>query len=558
MPRVLRASAMGLTDLLASHETFYVPEFQRVYGWGEVEIKRLLGDLTTTLNAPAQRLFLGTIYLAAPAEDAAAQVADGQQRLLTASILYAVARDLSPSQEAERLHRLVMLPSTGQPRFRPREGDADFLRQWVQEPGATLRPFMVADARGDGTQNDDPEAELSESQRNIIVNRDMLTERLKPLGPEGLRALVTSLEERTDLVVITAPTIEEARNAYASTQTRGLRQAETDKLKAELIGDCPAPLRARLAGQWEECEAMLGKEDLAELLQWMIVIAGERKPQHAIEVDLFKTFGLPQAVEQFISAELVQFASACKALCGPDLGSSRTGRRIAGHLVTLLRTTHDSWKAPALLALRRYENDPPVLEAILRDLERLAASLMIRGTDPNLMMERYLAVIRALKAPGAGLGPLDLSTKEKAETRTALADSRFAMRDRFRMPLLLKINDLLAGGVQSVDAKTVSCEHILPRNAPSGSPWRTVFGGGSGGRYQGGRFVHMLGNLTVLPHDENRRADTHPFAQKRLIFKRSTLAISKEAATWKDWTPEVIQARTQRLSKLLVDHWRFI
>ncbi len=149
---------------------------------------------------------------------------------------------------------------------------------------------------------------------------------------------------------------------------------------------------------------MLGKEDFAELLQWMIVIAGERKPQHAIEVDLFKTFALPQSVEPFITSELVPSSAAYRSLSVPDLAGSRTGRRIAGHLVTLLRTTHDSWKAPALLALRRFESDPPKLEAILRDLERLAASQMIRGTDPNLMMERYLAVIRALKAPIRALG----------------------------------------------------------------------------------------------------------------------------------------------------------
>lgn len=557
MPRVLRASAMGLTDLLASHETFFVPEFQRVYGWGEVEIKRLLGDLTTAAAAPGPRLFLGTVYLAAAEGAAAAQVADGQQRLLTASILYAVARDLSQPPEAEGLHNLIISKADGQARFKPRDRDAAFLRHWVQEPGATLLPFAMPEAAGDAVPHDDPEAELSESQRNIIANRDMLMERLKALGADDLRSLIAFLDERTDLVVITAPTIEEARNAYASTQTRGLRQAETDKLKAELIGDCPPPLRARLAGQWEECEAALGKEDLAELLQCMIVIASERKPQHAIEVDLFKTFDLPQAVDHFISAELVPFTAAYKALSSPDLGGSRSGRRIAGHLVTLLRTTHDSWKPPALLALRRFESDPPVLEAILRDLERLAASLMIRGVDPNLMMERYLAVIRALKNPGAGLAPLELTAKEKTDTRAALADIRFAIRDRFRMPLLLKINDLLAGAVQDVDPKMVSCEHILPRNVQAGSHWRTVFAGGSSGRYQGGRYVQMLGNLTVLPHDENRRADTHPYVQKRQIFKRSTYAISKEAATWKDWTPEVIQARSQRLGKLLIDHWRF-
>ena len=441
------------------------------------------------------------------------------------------------------------------PKFAPRDRDAAFLQRWVQDEGATLLPFATLDAGGDTVAQEDPEAELSESQRNIIANRDMLHERLKAMAPEDLRALVTFLEERADLVVITAPTIEEARNAYASTQTRGLRQAETDKLKAELIGDCPAPLRARLAGQWEECEAMLGKEDLAELLHCMIVIASERKPQHAIEVDLFRTFDLPLSVERFISAELVPYAAAHKALSTPALGGRRAWRRIAGHLVTLLRTTHDSWKPAALLAVRRFEQDPPVLETVLRDLERLAAALMLRGTDPNLMMERYIAVVRGLKAqPSAGLSALDLSAKEKAEARAALADNRFAIRDRFRMPLLLKINDLLAGAVQDVDPKTVSCEHILPRNALAGSPWRTAFAGG--GKYQGGRYVHMLGNLTVLAHDENRRADTHPYAQKRMIFKRSSFAIAKEAATWRDWTPEVIQARSQRLSKLLIDHWR--
>jgi hypothetical protein len=183
--------------------------------------------------------------------------------------------------------------------------------------------------------------------------------------------------------------------------------------------------------------------------------------------------------------------------------------------------------------------------------------MMIRGTDPNQMVERYIAVIRALKTTAeAGLAALELTAKERSDARASLADGRFGMRDRFRMPLLLKINDLLAGSVQEVDSKTVSCEHILPRNALASSPWRTTFSGGRGGRYQGGRYVHMLGNLTILPHEENRRADTHPYAQKRLIFKRSTFAFAKEAATWKDWTPEVIQARSQRLAKLLIDHWR--
>jgi hypothetical protein len=66
----------------------------------------------------------------------------------------------------------------------------------------------------------------------------------------------------------------------------------------------------------------------------------------------------------------------------------------------------------------------------------------------------------------------------------------------------------------------------------------------------------MLGNLTILPHEENRQADTHPYTQKRVILKRSTYALSKEAATWKSWTPPVVEQRTERLRQRLIDHWR--
>lgn len=564
MARLLRAAAMGLTELLVRYEQFLVPEFQRVYGWGEVEIGRLLSDLSRAMLTEGKRYFLGTFYLAAPDDSAdCALIADGQQRLVTAMIAYAVARDLTTdAAQADKLHAVVASREEGKYRLVPRDRDAAFFKAWVQERTATLKPFAPADPAlaaqpADASPIEDPEVGLSESQRNIIANRDAIAQHLHAIGEAGMMRLLKYLEDETDLVVITAASLEEARNAYASTQTRGLRQAETDKLKAELIADCPVALRARLAGQWEECEAMLGREDLAELLQHMIVVCNERKAQHAIEVDLFKAFDLPNSVEAFIGGELVPSARAYRWLAGASLGSNRIMRRIAGHLVTLQRTTHTAWKAPALLALRQYESEPAILEAILRDLERLAAALMIRGTDPNLMIERYVGVIREMKARAKGALPsLALTDAEKADARRGLADSRFAIRDRYRMPMLLKINDLLAGEAQAVDPKTVSCEHILPRNVPASSPWRQAFRSSDGRRFEGGRYVHMLGNLAVLPHIENRMADTHPYAEKRSILKRSSFDISKDAAKSKAWTPDVVLARSDRLAKLLIEHWR--
>ena len=81
--------------------------------------------------------------------------------------------------------------------------------------------------------------ELPESQINIVRNRDAIVGWLKELGAAQRRRLLEFHEEAINVVVISASTLDEARNAHASTQTRGLVQAETDKLKSEFIGDCP-------------------------------------------------------------------------------------------------------------------------------------------------------------------------------------------------------------------------------------------------------------------------------------------------------------------------------
>jgi hypothetical protein len=292
----------------------------------------------------------------------------------------------------------------------------------------------------------------------------------------------------------------------------------------------------------------------------MIVVHSAKKPSHAIEVDLFKAFNLPQDVETFLEAHLLPSARAFRRICDVGPGGFGATRRIGGHVVTLRRTTHDAWKAPALLALREYEDDPGTLEAALRGLERLSASLMIRGTDPNLVLDRYIGVIQAMRVGReAALANLELSDKERAEARKGLYDPRFGARarDRYRMPLLLKLNDLVAKAVQNIDPKSVSCEHVLPRNVPRRSPWRTEFRSAQSGHFEGGRYVNMLGNLTVLKHDENQAADTHPYARKRVIFKDSEIALANEAAKAKAWTPEHVRARSDRLAKLLQDYWRF-
>ena len=545
----MRTAALSLAELLTYYDRYTVPEFQRVYGWRETELDRLFSDFQTAILGTAARFFLGTIYLATPGGKSEALIADGQQRILTATMIHAAARDLADDKaEADRLHAALTTPGGRDFRFMPRDRDAAFFRKWVQERGATLLPLP------DHTADDTDVPELSESQLNIIRNRDAIVERLRALGAEGRRRLI-EFHDKITLAAITTDTVEEARNAYASTQTRGLRQSDTDKLKAELIGDCPPALRERLAGQWEECEARLGRDNFTELFHHLIVIESERRPQHALEADLFRVFNLPRNVAAFFEDVLVPSAAAYDRICRAGEATTRKTRKIDGALVSLLRCTHSAWKAPALLAVRELSDAPRQLEPFLADFERLACVLMINGTDPNQIQERYFAVIRSLKKKAFASPALHIGAKDLDLARRNLQSPRFALRDRFRMPVLLKLNDLLAKEAQPIDPRNVSCEHILPVNPPKSGYWRKSFRGRDG-RFNGSIFTHMLGNVTILTHLQNREADNSPYDVKRRILKTSGFALSKHAATEKLWNAEVVGRRSDSLFELLARCWR--
>ena len=53
--------------------------------------------------------YLGTIYLSAPDGRGEAQIADGQQRILTATMLYAATRDLAAAEDDRRSRSFAWL-----------------------------------------------------------------------------------------------------------------------------------------------------------------------------------------------------------------------------------------------------------------------------------------------------------------------------------------------------------------------------------------------------------------------------------------------------------------
>src|SRR4051794_10483032 len=150
----LTAGEYALRKIFSSDYEFTIPDYQRPYAWGKEQALQLLDDLEGALARDTDEpYFLGSIVLVKAGSDPRAEVIDGQQRLTTLSILFAVLRDLTANSKlAAELAKVVVEPgeilagTQAKPRLTLRKRDAKFFADRVQTEGATEDLVTLDDA----------------------------------------------------------------------------------------------------------------------------------------------------------------------------------------------------------------------------------------------------------------------------------------------------------------------------------------------------------------------------------------------------------------------------
>jgi hypothetical protein len=93
-------------------------------------------------------------------------------------------------------------------------------------------------------------------------------------------------------------------------------------------------------------------------------------------------------------------------------------------------------------------------------------------------------------------------------------------------------------------------EHIFPQNP--GQAW--------GGKIGRGRDtiinnVHRLGNLLLLPPGENSKASNKSFKEKKIIYKRFPMRLSRDVEKVSDWNKKAIDGREKALLSWAKKEW---
>lgn len=198
----LDAGEYQLGKVFSSDFEFTIPDYQRPYSWGTEQTLQLVDALDGALDRDADEpYFLGSLVLLRD-NGHRAEVIDGQQRLTTLSILFAVMRDATDNSSlSKELSDFILEPgkitagTKPKPRLTLRDRDAPFFNNEFVRVIGNIEKLIALDNNAIG----------NDAQRNIRDNAAALQVRLDSWDQHRLERLAAMAGSQTFLVVVSTP-----------------------------------------------------------------------------------------------------------------------------------------------------------------------------------------------------------------------------------------------------------------------------------------------------------------------------------------------------------------
>ena len=548
----IRAEEKELRRIFSDDYLFEIPGFQRPYAWTTEQTENLFYDLVTALDTEPH-YFLGSIVLIKEPDIPSAQIVDGQQRLTTLTILFCVLRELSEDANSrdsldKRVRQKGDIFEGTEDRYRliVRSRDRDLFNDKIQKV-SRLIAFVEQ-----GTET------LSDSQRRMHENATLLYEKIAAMDRDRRDNLSEFLTQKCYLVVVSASDLNSAYRIFSVLNDRGLDLSPTDILKAKIIGDIEPLMRSIYTDTWEQIEEDLGRDDFRDLFTHIRMIFVKSKARGNLTREFEN--GVLSSVHgpRFLDTCLIPLSEAYRIVSRADYASTQAPDVINKYLEHLGRLDNFDWIPPAIAFFDRHKSDRDKLTRFTCDLERLAYGLFILRRNINDRISRYADLLREI-ASGADLfldtSALQLTSEEKSSVVDGL-DGAIYLQSRIRLPLLLRLDSLVADSGVDYDHRVISVEHVLPQTPADDSDWIQVFPD----PHDRETWTHRMANLVLLSRRKNSQAGNFDFRQKKQeYFVRNgttPFAITSQVLQEQEWTPSVLCRRQRTLIRCLRNEWR--
>jgi uncharacterized protein with ParB-like and HNH nuclease domain len=557
MPIEINAKEYPLKDIFSDSYTFKIPYYQRPYLWSEKEITELIDDILDSLGSFSQNIdeknpyFLGSVVLEKKKDNPLSEILDGQQRLITLTILFSTLRainaSISESISAFILEKGNKLKGTiDQYRVQLKEEDKIFFEKYIQKEN-NFFDLLKLDV---GTLQ-------SISQKNIRKNAEFFYNRLHSYSKEETEQFAEFLCKKCLMVIVTTYDFDSAYKIFSILNDRGIDLEPTDILKADIIGGLTKNEIPEFSRRWESIEKNLGRESFQDLFSNIRMIY--RKVKMRSIIGEYRDYILKtKPLKDFLINDVFPYGDAFEQIISMtyECTSDNKTSTINKYFKFLSKIDNIDWQAPALQYLKMKKDHPDKLIDFYSRLERLAAGMMILRCTVNERIERYGKVLQEIEKKAdfqTNGASLDLSKEECEKIIKELDGDIYNKYGKLRLMIMLRIDEILSEGEASYNYNVTTIEHVLPQT-PSGEwlkwwPEEKV-------REE---WINRIGNLVLLNRRQNSSAQNYDFSiKKERYFVKSGVspyAITSQVLNEKKWTPEVVEKRQKQLIDKFIEVW---
>ncbi len=581
----LDESAIDATEIslkkLFEDYLFRIPRYQRPFSWQEENFEDLIDDLWDAYQKNKDErssedienyssYFLGSIILKPSSEDGSDrfEIIDGQQRLISLSILVAVLRDLiiegesGPENEGD-LQKFIYkqkgrYEGPAQPRIKLREKEEDFYDNHILTSEATTD--LEDMDRKNLTKPREP-------KENMLESIDVFLDGLEDKDFREVDNFAEYILKRITIVRIMAGSFNSAFRLFNVINTRGMELTNADLLKSYNIGNIKEDDRDLYGQKWEDIEKEIGNEGIQKLIGFIRHIELKTKASKSVYIEYKKN--LFENNPELRGKEFVRYLEGIaeiyeEKILDKNIDADEPEDIYFHNLISIMKNffPSDTWMATLIMFVNEFGDGPYVLD-FLKKLEKKIAVDWISGRTSSERLTQVYDVMEKIEdseEPGEVTNSELLNEdveKREDKFKDTLDVENFYRKGNYRMAkyVLLRIDLEKHGNTdrRASYGEGISIEHILPQT-PTDDYWQDRFEDEMFRR----KWNDKLGNLVPLNGRKNSSAQNFPYSKKveKYFEETSDLALVNELKdNYNDWTPEKLKNRHEELKEETVNLW---
>jgi len=536
-----------------SSRFFAVPRYQRSYAWEKEQLNDFWSDMERSISAGGD-YFLGSFVLSNEDQADYVSIIDGQQRVVTTTILLASMRDiyavngkekLASSLDEKYLQEHDVIQDKNRRRIKLNTDDDDYyvnhILMNVDVPPAMASHRRLAFAK----------AFFREKLQRVVDN--------DPNWLNNFSKISYYLKCQARVVVVTTASDADAFTIFETLNDRGADLTIADLLKNFLFSSSKGELET-VQRYWTEAVTTLENsprdvEFVAFLRQLWSSYRGATRERDLYR-DIKSTIKSVQDAVNF-ARQIRDGANDYRAIISAD----------SEYWSSFDKATRDSI---AFIASQNIQQVKPLMLSILSTLPREAVAAIVKnmvswlvrsvvaGNPGGGQAERYFcdAAVKVRKKEIQSASELidSLSTVVPNDASFQTAFSSMPVKKSAQARYYLCAIEKYLRKEQDPElilnerAAEMNLEHILPQN-PKKDEWKPF------DKDQAEAFTHRLGNMTLLRKIDNQKLSNGEWIAKRQTLRTSQLKINEELVKIDNWDVDSINARQTELADHAVKIW---